>query len=100
MSEVIGLILGYGGIIFVTYNTYSFIKTSNNNREKLKVVMEEHKNKMEAFEKERKEYQIKHNNMIKRCKELENQYINEYPELSLQERKILSYSVAELESEW
>jgi predicted membrane protein len=100
MSEVFGLILGYGAITFVTYNTYSFIKTTNNNREKLKVVIEEHKVRMEEIKAEIKENEIKHVNMIKRYKELENQYINEYPELSLEERKTLSYSVALMETEW
>ena len=100
MSEVIGLILGYGAITFVTYNTYSFIKTTNNNREKFKKTMEEYKIRMEEIKVEIKENEIKHANMIKRCKELENQYINEYPELSLEERKTLSYSVALMEIEW
>lgn len=100
MSEVFGLILSYGAITFVIYNTYSVIKTTNNNKEKIKKTMEKHKIIMKNIEKEKLEYKINHNNMIKRCKELENQYINEYPELSLKERKILSYSVAELESKW
>jgi GMP synthase PP-ATPase subunit len=35
-----------------------------------------------------------------RKKELENQFIDEFPELSLKERKKMSWKIARVETEW